>query len=78
MCRRIVSLMALQALCDAPWRGFRGRKPIIGVGGLMEQDTVRITVERLDELLEIEAKMAALKSLGVEQWPGYDKAMRVW
>lgn len=40
-------------------------------------DTVTISKKRYEELLKDEATLAALDEMGVDNWCGYDEAMRI-
>jgi hypothetical protein len=40
------------------------------------EETVTISKKEYDELLEESKKLSALESWGVDNWSGYDEAMR--
>ena len=41
-------------------------------------DSVNITVKRHQELLRAEALLAALEEVGVDNWPYYDDAIKIF
>lgn len=48
------------------------------VAEAIENDTVEISREQYDELLERDAWLSALEDAGVDNWEGYDFAREVY